>query len=101
MLPEAAHDGMSGEAVPWLHLIVEFQNICLVQTHSFDNHITSIYLRTFELHGIALKHSPLQLMYNVIAFKVDYESKHGAVSCEALAKLYEGVKFSNPDDAAP
>ena len=40
-------------------------------------------------------------MYNVIAFKVDYESKHGPVSCEALAKLYEGVKFSNPDDAAP
>lgn len=92
-----------GSALTSTHTI---RTILIDQNHSFHTHIvivtvTSIHLRTFELHGVALKHSPLQLMYNVIAFKIDYESKHGAVSHEALAKLYDAVPWSNPDEAAP
>ena len=60
-----------------------------------------IEFRNFELQGVALKHSPLQQFYNVLQFKAEYESKHGAVKSEVLAKLYEDIKFANPDDAVP
>ncbi len=57
-------------------------------------------LRTIDLHGVALKHTPLQQFYNIIGFKMDYERKHGTITSEALAKLYEDkVRFANPDDA--
>ena len=57
-------------------------------------------MRNFELHGVALKHSPLQQFYNVLGFKTEYESKHGPIKSEALSKLYEEhIVWANPDDA--
>lgn len=57
-------------------------------------------LRTIDLHGVALKHTPLQQFYNIIGFEVEYEKKHGVITSEQLAKLYEQkVRFANPDDA--
>ena len=75
---------------------------CPKNWKSFSIGLNLLALRTIELHGVALKHTPLQQFYNIIGFKLEYEKKHGAINSEALAKLYEDkVKFASPDDAAP
>ena len=57
--------------------------------------------RNFELQGVALKHSPLQLMFSVLGFKNEYEQKHGPIKSEALAKRYEdSIIWANPEEAA-
>ena len=60
-----------------------------------------IQFRNFELQRVAPKHSPLQQFFSVLQFKAEYEAKHGSVKSDVLAKLYEEIKFANPDDAVP
>ena len=58
-------------------------------------------LRNFDLWGVALKHSPLQQIFNVLNFKAEYEAKHGVVKSEALSKMYEDkILWANPEEAA-
>ena len=53
------------------------------------------------MHGIALKHSPLQQIFNILGFKSEWEAKHGSIKSEALSKLYEDkVTWANQEDAA-
>ncbi|CAK9047073.1 unnamed protein product, partial [Durusdinium trenchii] len=53
----------------------------------------------FDLWGVALKHSPLQQIFNVLNFKAEYEAKHGVVKSEALSKMYEDkILWANPEE---
>ena len=57
--------------------------------------------RNFELQGVALKHSPLQLMFSVLGYKTEYEQRHGPIKSEVLAKRYEdSITWANPEEAA-
>ena len=59
------------------------------------------WLRTIELHGVTLAHSPLQNFFNVLTFKTALEETRGTLTADKLADLYdEHVRFANPDDAA-
>lgn len=56
--------------------------------------------QNFELQGVALKHSPLQLMFSVLGFKTEYEQRHGPIKSEVLAKRYEdSITWANPEEA--
>ena len=60
-----------------------------------------IWLRTIELHGVTLAHSPLQNFFNILTFKQSLEEARGPLTADKLAELYDKhVKFANPDDAA-
>ncbi|CAL1145171.1 unnamed protein product [Cladocopium goreaui] len=57
---------------------------------SFEYRLDDVPIsENFELHGIALKHSPLQQIFNILGFKSEWEAKHGTIKSEALSKLYE------------
>ena len=65
-----------------------------------QRHIQLDQLRTIELHGITLTHSPLQSFFNVLVFKASLEESHGSLSVDAVAEMYDkNVKFANPEDA--
>ena len=56
--------------------------------------------RTFDLHGVALKHSALQVFYNILNFKKEYETRHGVMTSEELSKIYlENIRFAKEDEA--
>ena len=62
--------------------------------------LISYWLRTFDLHGVALKHSALQVFYNILNFKKDLESKRGPVTSEELSKIYiDNIRFAREDES--
>lgn len=99
---EASHVCLPRATVAWElimmlndHWVEPVVSLSLVMSFLFYSN-----LRTIDLHGVALKHTPLQQFYNIIGFEVEYEKKHGVITSEQLAKLYEQkVRFANPDDA--
>jgi len=66
------------------------------------SNLKQLHLRTIELHGVTLSHSPLQNFFNVLTFKHSLEDARGPLNADKLAEMYDQhVKFANPDDAVP
>lgn len=50
---------------------------------------------------MTLVHTPLQNIYNVLAFKKQIEEKRGELDAKSLSLLYnKEVRFANPEDKA-
>ena len=56
--------------------------------------------RTFDLHGVALKHSALQVFWSILTYKRELETKQVVITSEELSKKYmENIRFAKEEEA--